>query len=201
MSYSLYERVEDHIVTAPRWFHHLGVKHATQHVLVTFWLTAFTGRLLLSALIGGPGVYAYIVLRKLVTGAPRNLPGLGARCDVRDRVRRRRAPLPTGLDRRAVAPGRLRHDVVGPARASDAMRRRCLCKCHEGGHGDRLRADGVDLCDAVEAVVACTQCRRAHLEAIAILPQASVHRPTIRAENGPANPYLPPTEWTGEDGG
>lgn len=82
------------------------------------------------------------------------------------------------------------------------MRRRCLCKCHEGSHGDRMRADGVDLCDSVEAVVACRVCRGHHDEAIATLPRADVSRPKAYppTENGEF-PYLPPSGWNGEEGG
>lgn len=66
-----------------------------------------------------------------------------------------------------------------------------------------MRADGVDLRDPVEAIVACRTCRAFHEEAIACEPRAEVRHPpkTIRTDNGECNPYLPPQAWQGEDGG
>lgn len=66
--------------------------------------------------------------------------------------------------------------------------RRCLCDCHTP-NGERKRADGVDVHDELESAIACTSCRASHW------PFASA------TDNGEANPYLPPQQYSGEDGG
>lgn len=60
------------------------------------------------------------------------------------------------------------------------MRSRCLCRCHEGSVTDkRYRADGVDVRDPIEAVVACVLCVNAHCPALSDVPEprAVVPRP------------------------
>jgi hypothetical protein len=59
------------------------------------------------------------------------------------------------------------------------MRVRCLCRCHEGSVTDkRYRADGVDVRDPIEAVVACDACRNAHCPALlAPEPEPPAPRP------------------------
>lgn len=80
------------------------------------------------------------------------------------------------------------------------MMRRCLCPCHVGGHGDRQRADGVDVTDAIEAAVACDGCRKHHTPAL-LDPDRAPRTPVV-TESGE---FAPPSRWTPEmdvtDGG
>lgn len=66
MTYSLEQEVPDGPITAPRWLHHLVVKVCAQHAAPTLALTALTHRPVLSALIGGPGVWALITLKEFI---------------------------------------------------------------------------------------------------------------------------------------
>jgi hypothetical protein len=52
---------------------------------------------------------------------------------------------------------------------------------------DRFRADGVAICNPVEAIVACRDCQKHHEQALAELPRADVSHPKA--------------EWSGEEGG
>lgn len=60
------------------------------------------------------------------------------------------------------------------------MADRCLCRCHEGSVTDkRYRADGVDVRDPIEAVVACVRCVNAHCPALLDQPPEPRQRPTL----------------------
>lgn len=72
--YSWYQVVTDGPITAPRWVHHIVVKLSAQHAAPAFLLWILTGSPLLSSAIGGPGVYAFIVGRKLYHHATPNWP-------------------------------------------------------------------------------------------------------------------------------
>jgi hypothetical protein len=96
-------------------------------------------------------------------------------------------------------------------------RRACLCECHRTQNDDgaaRLRADGVDVTDAIEAVVACERCLNAHTpalvadadplldESIDIVQKARAIPPLADPYAPPPLPFQPPTAWSGdEDGG
>lgn len=69
MAYSLDDVVPDGQLTGPRWLLHL-IKVA-QHATAAFFLWCFTaafhagGYPLIAALVGGPGIYAGILIKKL----------------------------------------------------------------------------------------------------------------------------------------
>lgn len=62
MSYSIFDVVKDGPLTAPRWVHHL-VKVAV-HTAATMILASISNYLLMSALLGGPGLCGLIALRE-----------------------------------------------------------------------------------------------------------------------------------------
>lgn len=94
------------------------------------------------------------------------------------------------------------------------MKHHCLCLCH-AAPDERFRSDGADVYDAIAAATACDTCRHVHCLAMLATdlpcetPSAAQLRcgvrtpggPTVRTDNGEANPYLPPRRWIGEDGG
>ncbi len=55
---------------------------------------------------------------------------------------------------------------------------RCACPCH--WLGDRRKADGVSLYDAVEAAVACSECLPAH--SVALLSRLPANAPVVDPE-------------------